>query len=136
MSNTKGNTMLAILTGAAIGAGIGILFAPDKGSNTRIKIREGLDDATNGIKNKLDKASLQMGDNFAIAKFDLESVYQDLLSNVSYKTEEVISFLEEKLAELKKQNAKLHKNVDSNIYDVPKIDAPNFTSTNIDSPIY
>ncbi|TDD78190.1 YtxH domain-containing protein [Flavobacterium caseinilyticum] len=136
MSSSTGNTMLAVLTGAAIGAGIGILFAPDKGSNTRLKIREGLDDATNGIKNKLDKASLQLGDNFAIAKFDLEGAYQDLLSNISFKTEEVISFLEEKLAEAKKQNAKLHKNVDSNIYEVPKSDAPNFTSTNVDSPIY
>lgn len=136
MSSSKGNTVLAILTGAAIGAGIGILFAPDKGENTRIKIREGLDDATIGIKNKLDKASLQLGDNFAVAKFDLESAYQDLLSNISYKTEEVISFLEEKLAEVKKQNAKLHKIVDSNIYEIPKIDAPNFTSTNVDSPIY
>lgn len=136
MSNNTGNTLLAILTGAAIGAGIGILFAPDKGSNTRIKFREGLDDATNGIKNKLDKASLQLGDNFAIAKFDLEDAYQDLLSNISYKTEEVISFLEEKLAEVKKQNAKLHKNVDSTNFELPKIDAPNFNSTNVDSPIY
>jgi gas vesicle protein len=32
MSNSTGNTFLALLTGAVIGAGIGILFAPDKGS--------------------------------------------------------------------------------------------------------
>jgi prefoldin subunit 5 len=32
-----------------------------------------------------------------------------LLSDSSYKAEEAITFLEEKLAELKKQNAKLHK---------------------------
>jgi gas vesicle protein len=136
MSNNTGNTLLAILTGAAIGAGIGILFAPDKGSNTRIKFKEGLDDAKDGIINKLDQASLQLGDNFAIAKFDLEGAYQNLLSNISYKTEEVISFLEQKLAEVKKQNAKLHKNVDSTNYDLPKLDAPNFTSTNVDPPIY
>lgn len=32
MTNDNGNIMLALLTGAAIGAGIGILYAPDKGS--------------------------------------------------------------------------------------------------------
>lgn len=135
MSNNTGNTLLAILTGAAIGAGIGILFAPDKGSNTRTKFKDGLDDAKNGIKNKFDQASLQLGDNFAVAKFDLEGAYQDLLSNISYKTEEVISFLEEKLAELKRQNAKLHKNEDSTKFDLPKPDSANFTA-NADTPIY
>ena len=32
-----------------------------------------------------------------------------MVSNISYKTEDVISFLEIKLAELKEQNAKLQK---------------------------
>ena len=45
MASNTGNTILALLTGAAIGAGIGILFAPDKGTNTRRKIREGVDEA-------------------------------------------------------------------------------------------
>lgn len=134
MSNNIGSTLFAILTGVAIGAGIGILYAPDKGSNTRVKLKEGLDDAKDGIRNKFDQASLQLGDNFAIAKFDLEEAYQDLLSNISYKAEDLISFLEEKLAEVKRQNAKLHKNVDSPY--VPKVGSADFTSTNVDTPIY
>ena len=40
MSNTSGNSLLALLTGALIGAGIGILYAPDKGSKTREKIKD------------------------------------------------------------------------------------------------
>jgi hypothetical protein len=39
----------------------------------------------------------------------LKDTVNDLLSDSSYKAEEAITFLEEKLAELKKQNAKLHK---------------------------
>nr|WP_315205689.1 YtxH domain-containing protein [uncultured Flavobacterium sp.] len=109
MSNNTGNTLLALLTGAAIGAGIGILFAPDKGSKTRGKIKEGFDDAKNELKNKLDNASFELKDKFTSAKYDLEGTYEELVSNMSHKTEDVISFLEEKLAELKRQNAKLQK---------------------------
>ncbi|MDI5888994.1 MAG: YtxH domain-containing protein [Flavobacterium sp.] len=109
MSNNTGNTLLALLTGAAIGAGIGILFAPDKGSKTRGKIKDGFDDVKCELKNKLDNASLELKDKFTSAKFDLEETYEELVSNMSHKTEDVISFLEEKLAELKRQNAKLQK---------------------------
>lgn len=35
MSNDSSNVMLALLTGAAIGAGFGILYAPEKGTKTR-----------------------------------------------------------------------------------------------------
>lgn len=109
MSNNTGNTLLALLTGAAIGAGIGILFAPDKGSKTRGKIKDGFDDAKHELKNRLDHASEELKDKFTTAKYDLEETYEDLVSNMSHKTEDVISFLEEKLAELKRQNAKLQK---------------------------
>jgi bacterioferritin (cytochrome b1) len=43
------------------------------------------------------------------AKFDLDATYEDLLANMSDKTEEVISFLEIKLADLKEQNGKFKK---------------------------
>lgn len=109
MSNNAGNTLVAVLTGVAIGAGIGILFAPDKGSKTREKLKEGFDDAKCELKNKLDTASLELKDKFTSAKYDLEGTYEELVSNMSHKTEDVISFLEEKLAELKRQNAKLQK---------------------------
>jgi hypothetical protein len=50
-----------------------------------------------------------MKDKLAIAKTDLEETYGDLVSNMSTKTEDVISFLETKLADLKEQNARLQK---------------------------
>ena len=33
-----GNTILALITGAAIGAGLGLLYAPESGDKTRKKI--------------------------------------------------------------------------------------------------
>lgn len=109
MSNNTGNTVLALLTGVAIGAGVGILFAPDKGSRTREKFKDGFEDAKNELKSRFDSASLELKDKFSLAKYDLEGTYEELVSNMSHKTDDVISFLEEKLAELKSQNAKLQK---------------------------
>lgn len=109
MSNNTGNTLLALLTGAAIGAGIGILFAPDKGSRTRGKIKHGYDDAKKNLKHKFDDASEELKNKFSSNKKDLQETYEELISNVSHKTEDVIVFLESKLADLKEQNAKLQK---------------------------
>ncbi|MFV5690815.1 YtxH domain-containing protein [Flavobacterium sp. LT1R49] len=110
MSNNAGNTLIALLTGAAIGAGIGILFAPDKGSRTREKFRDGYDDAKKDLKHKFENASDELKSKLAFTKnYDLQETYDDLISNVSHKAEDVISFLESKLAELKEQNAKLQK---------------------------
>ena len=48
MSNNSGSILLAILTGAIIGGGAGILYAPDKGKKTRKKIKK------NALKTKED----------------------------------------------------------------------------------
>jgi gas vesicle protein len=110
MSNNAGNTLLALLTGAAIGAGIGILFAPDKGSRTREKFKDGYDDAKDKLRQKFEDASDELKSKFSCEKkYDLKETYEDMISNVSHKTEDVISFLESKLADLKEQNAKLQK---------------------------
>ena len=109
MSNNTGNSVLALLLGAAIGAGVGILFAPEKGSKTREKIKDGFDDAKDNLKHKFEDVTHQLRNKFAGSKHDLEESYEDLISNMSHKTEDVISFLEKKLDELKTQNAKLQK---------------------------
>lgn len=43
MSKKSGNNLFAFMMGAAVGAVLGILYAPDKGSNTREKLSFQLD---------------------------------------------------------------------------------------------
>ncbi len=108
MSNNT-NSVLALLLGAAIGAGVGILFAPDKGSKTREKIKDGFDDAKDNLKHKFEDVTHQLRKKFEGSKHNMEETYEEMVSNMSYKTEDVISFLETKLADLKEKNAKLQK---------------------------
>lgn len=109
MSSKNGNSILAILAGAAIGVGLVILFAPDKGSKTRKKLKEGFDDLKGEAKTKWDTLEEDTKEKFSKTKDELIETVEDLLSSSSYKAEEAITFLEEKLAELKTQNAKLQK---------------------------
>ena len=46
----KGKFLLGILAGAAAGAILGVLFAPNKGVDTRKKIKQRGDDLVNGVK--------------------------------------------------------------------------------------
>ena len=48
----SGNIIGALLLGAAVGAVIGILVAPDKGSETRKKLLNGAGDLADNLKSK------------------------------------------------------------------------------------
>jgi len=66
MSNSK--LVLGLLVGAAIGGALGILLAPDKGSETRRKIVEKGNDLSDSIKGKFNDVVDGVKENFGRAK--------------------------------------------------------------------
>ncbi|HWY13206.1 MAG TPA: YtxH domain-containing protein [Bacteroidia bacterium] len=66
--NNSGKLIGALLIGAAIGGVLGILFAPDKGSETRKKIAGQTDDLTESLKEKFNALLEDAKKEFAAAK--------------------------------------------------------------------
>lgn len=92
------------ILGALIGAGIGVLLAPEKGKVTRDTLKK----EGENIKN-------QFADDFAEVKEDLSKAAKSgkekfkeeaksFASKASYKAEDAISFIEKQLATLKEKN--------------------------------
>ena len=72
MSTSK--TLLGFLAGAAVGAALGILFAPEKGTETRRKISEQGNDLADNIKGKFTDLVDGVKEKFSSIKSDAEDV--------------------------------------------------------------
>ena len=72
MSSSK--LVVGFLAGAAIGALAGILFAPDKGSNTRKKITDKTGDMTDTVKNSFNDFIDGVKQTYSGAKHDAEEL--------------------------------------------------------------
>ena len=92
----RSNAGLAFILGAAIGAGIAILYAKDKGSVTRGKIKRGFDEQ----KQKFSEVGDALKSRIP-TKEQIEATFDELTENVNEKTHDIIGSLEEKLAKLK-----------------------------------
>lgn len=119
MANT-GSTILALITGAAVGAAVGVLYAPDSGEKTREKLSKDAKKAQDDINRRYRETSSNLTSKARQARMDFESRLEETLSSASYKADEILAAMETKLEDLRKQNSRLQKNVKSDESSVGK----------------
>jgi gas vesicle protein len=77
--NTSGKILAAVAAGIAAGAVLGILFAPDKGTETRRKISEQGKKIADGVKMKINKGKEKFND----LKEDIEQKVKEKVEEFS-----------------------------------------------------
>ena len=103
MSKKKGYGKL--LAGVAIGAGLGVLFAPKKGSDTRRELKEKIDEMLEKVKN-IDKQEVKenIENKIADIKKELEDLDKEKVfkiakqkaKDIEKKAEELVEYAIEK----------------------------------------
>lgn len=88
MSRERGSGIGKFVLGAAIGAGLGILFAPKKGSETRAELKAKIDDLVEQAK-----------------QIDVEEVKAEFLNKVDDLKEELADLDREKAIDIAKRKA-------------------------------
>lgn len=84
MANSTGNFIVGLLSGAAIGAALGILFAPDKGEATRERLTKKAEDLKEDLDDRFD---------------DLKDYVNDTMNDMKEKLADV----KEKVADVKEK---------------------------------
>jgi len=100
----KGTVALGLILGSAVGAALGVLFAPDKGSKTREYIK----DESLNIVDVLKKDTSVLKEDLAnSAKAGKEKFNEELslvTKKASHKADDLIELLEKGLRVLKEKN--------------------------------
>jgi gas vesicle protein len=73
---STGKIVLGVLAGAAVGALIGILFAPEKGSVTRRKISKKGEDYVGSVKDKFTEIFENFTEQFEQVKDEMSDVVE------------------------------------------------------------
>lgn len=103
------NIGLALITGAALGAVISILYAPARGSKTRQRIADSAESAANALIRAADQLKDTATTAILEEKGSLETRLNSIFSQAHHEGDELTTLLERKLDELKKKGRSLNK---------------------------
>ena len=109
MSN-KTDLLAGIIGGAAAGLAIGMLYAPDKGSVTRKKIREKAVDVKDDIVDKTTTVTNSIARTIGNRKSVIDEKLDDVINEMGETTDDAIVALERKLEKLKKESERIQMN--------------------------
>lgn len=104
-NNNKSEMLIAIITGVTIGLGIGMLFAPDKGSKTRKKIKDSAVDTTKDVSHWLTNAKEELVHTAQDHKEAFDEKVKNSMAYMSNKAEDILTEMEHKLERLRKMNS-------------------------------
>jgi gas vesicle protein len=98
MSNNSGSSLFAFVVGALTGAAIGILYAPDKGSNTRDRLTYRLQKYKQTLEDLLEDLMSDKNGSLSEAKTHGEKVVND----ARVKAEHLLKDVDQLLNQIKK----------------------------------
>lgn len=113
MRSNTGETILALLTGAIVGAGLGILYAPAKGSETRKKLGDEASKAGDRIRETVEETTSNLSKKAQKTRSNFEKKLAETLETTSHKADDILLALEDKLEKLREENAKLGDKISS-----------------------
>ncbi|MCB4797501.1 YtxH domain-containing protein [Neotamlana laminarinivorans] len=99
-----------LILGTLIGAGLGVLLAPDKGKITRDKLKKEGGNIKDKITEDFTEVTEDLSKAAASGKDKFKEDLKGFAKKASYKTEDAITFLEKQLAILKEKNRNLQHN--------------------------
>ncbi|MEH0158102.1 YtxH domain-containing protein [Limibacter armeniacum] len=89
MSKNSGNSLLAFLAGAAAGALVGVLYAPDKGKSTRDRLSYRLDKYKESLQELIDDLMEGRNEHISAAKTEGQKVISDAIKHAEQLMNEV-----------------------------------------------
>ena len=103
----KGDSLFAFVAGAAAGLTLGILFAPEKGEDTRRKLKETVGDAVDSARARARLARMELDDLKAELKDQAEDLKDDVRMKIFERLEKLESALQKDIeyAERQSENA-------------------------------
>lgn len=102
----RNDSLITFIAGAAIGATLGILFAPEKGEVTRRKIKEAAQDGYDMAREKASEAYAYAKNKAAKMKQDLDDLKEIIREEGSEMKEEARAKLLDQLDRLERALAK------------------------------
>lgn len=90
----KGDSLFAFIAGAATGLTLGLLFAPDKGEETRRRLRETAGEAADGAKARARLAKLEIDELRSELKDKAEDLKEDVRMRIYERLEKLESAIQ------------------------------------------